>query len=60
MNKNQHDALYNSYVQIKTLTERENITLVKKHVTIITIFRHVLSNNSLITLYTDRNPYPTP
>ena len=60
INKNQHNALYNSYVQIKTLIKRDSITLATKHVTITTMFIYMPLNNSHITLYTHRNPYSTP
>ena len=38
-NKNQHNSLYNSYVQIKTLIRRGSITLATKHTTITTILK---------------------
>ena len=40
--------------------KRDTITLATKHITIITIFKCMPSNNSHITLYTHRNPYSTP
>ena len=52
--------LYNSDVQTKTLTKRDNIKVATKHLTIITMFKYRPSNNSHITLYTQRNPYSTP
>ena len=59
INKNQHNALYNSYVQIKTLSKRYSITLPTKHVKITTIFKFMPSNNSHTILYTHINPYST-
>ena len=32
VNKNQHNALYNSYAQMKALIKRDSITLATKHV----------------------------
>ena len=55
-----HNALYNSYVQIKSLDNRDFKALATKHVMITTIFKYMPSNNSHITLHTHRNPYSTP
>ena len=52
--------LYNSDVQTKTLTKWDTIKVATKHLTIITMFKYRPSNNSHITLYTQRNPYSTP
>ena len=41
MNKNQHNALYNSYIQIKTLIKRDSITLATKQTTITTIVKYM-------------------
>ena len=60
INKNQHNALCNSYVQIETLIKRDSITLATKHITSTTIFKYMPFNNSYITLYTHRNPYSPP
>ena len=60
LTKNQHNALYNRYVQIKSLIKKDSITLATKHVMITTIFKYMPSDNSHITLYTHRNPYSTP
>ena len=56
LTKNQHNVLYNSYVQMKTFINRDSITLATKHVTNTTIFKYMPSNNSHITSKTRRNP----
>ena len=46
INNSRLNALYNSYVQIKSLMKRDSVTLATKHVTITTIFKYM----SLTTL----------
>ena len=41
VNKNQHNVLHNSYVQIKILIKRDIITLATKHTTITTKFKYM-------------------
>ena len=43
MKKNQHNILYNIYVQIKTLIKMDSITLARKQVTVTTIFKYMPS-----------------
>ena len=51
VNKNQHNALYSSDVQIKISIKRDSIALATKHVTITAIFKYMPSNNSLNSFY---------
>ena len=46
--KNQHNALYCSYTQIKTFIKRDSITLATKHVTITTMFKCMPSTTRYI------------
>ena len=52
VNNNQHNGLYNNYVQIKSLIKRDRITLATEHVTIATIFKYIPSSNSHIIVHT--------
>ena len=49
MNDNQHNALYNSYGQMKSLMKSDSKTLSTKYVRITTIFKYMPSNNSHVT-----------
>ena len=60
MNNNQHNALYNGYIKIKSLIKRDGITLATEHLTTTTVFKYMPLNNSHVTLNTCKNPYSTP
>ena len=47
----QHNVLYNSYVQTKSLIKTDSITLATKHMAITTISKYMPPNNSHITLH---------